>query len=335
MPKVKRTLLSVLLCFSLIFFSFPVQPVSANYVSSISFVILSKYSATADIGNQFYVIAITSNGKLPTWKSSNSAIASVNTYGQVTAKKSGTATITAKIKNAEASCKVTVNKTKISLSKTSASMERGEILKLSATASNKSEIIWKSSKRSIAVIDENGNVTAVKPGETEITATAGGSSATCRIKVKSPTVKLSQTSAALYRSQKIRLSAAVSSGVSPVWKTNKKSVAVVDESGSVTGVKHGTATITATVDGVSKSCEITVKIPVITLSKSELSIKKGSSVKVTATVSSGVTPIWSSSNSNIVTVDSAGKISALKKGSAYIYASEDGAKTRCVVNVTE
>lgn len=335
MQHIKKSLLSFLLCFSLIFFSFPFKPVHASPISSISFVILSKYNETADIGKQFYIIALTSNGKLPTWKSSNSSIASVNTYGQVTAKKSGTVTITAKIKNAEASCKVTVNKTKISISKTSASIERGESLKLTASTSNNSEVTWKSGKKSIATVDENGNVTGLKPGETDITATANGSSATCKVKVKPPAIKLNLTKVSLYRGQKVQLSAIVSSGVNPAWKTNKKSVALVDQSGLITAVKHGTATITATVDGVSKSCEITVKIPAITLSSSEITIKKGSAASITAEVSSGNSPLWSSSNSNVVTVDASGKISALKKGTAYVYASEDGAKARCTVHVTE
>ncbi|MHB8061131.1 MAG: Ig-like domain-containing protein, partial [Ruminiclostridium sp.] len=328
MSQTRKTLLSVLLCFILIIFSFPIQTISANTSSSISFIVLLKYNATVDIGNEFYVIAFTSNLKQPSWKSSNSTIASVNTYGKVTAKKSGTVTITAKIKNAEASCKVTVNKTKISISKVSASIERGGTLKLSATTSNNSAITWKSSKKSIATIDEHGTVTGIKPGETILTATADGSNATCKIKVKSPTIKLNKTSITLYRREKAKLSAEISSGISPTWKTNKKSVAIVDGSGTITAVKHGTATITATVDGVSKSCEVVVKKPIITLSSSELNLKKDATVTITATVSSNLSPVWSSSNSNVATADTTGKITALKKGTAYIYAAEDGVKVK-------
>lgn len=335
MSHKKKIFLSFLLCFILIISSFPIQTISAKTSGFIEFVILTKYKAAVDIGNEFYIIALTSTGKLPTWKSSNSKIASVNTYGKVTAKKSGTVTITAKIKNAEASCKVTVNKTKISISKTSVSIERGKTQNLFATTSNNSEVTWKSSKKSIAVIDENGIVTGIKPGQTTITATADGSSAACKITVKTPTIVLSKTSITLYRGQTAKLSATVSSGINPTWKTDKKSVAVVDEAGIITAVKHGSSTITATVDGVSKSCKVIVDKPVITLSSSELSLKKGDTAKITATVSSGISPIWSSSNLNIATVNSIGKISAIKKGTAYIYASEDGVKVRCIIRVTE
>ena len=93
--------------------------------------------------------------------------------------------------------------------------------------------------------------------------------------------------------------------------------------------------ITATVDGVAKTCEIVVQKPEITLSATELTLKKGEISSMKAIVSSGNTPVWSSSNTNNVSVNSYGDITALQKGTAYIYASEDGTKVRCRVIVTE
>ncbi|HWT27527.1 MAG TPA: Ig-like domain-containing protein [Mobilitalea sp.] len=335
MSHIRKIFLSFLLCFSIISISLPIQSVTANAADSISFILLSQYKATADIGNEFYIIAITSNGKLPSWKSSNSSIASVNTYGEVTAKKAGTVTITAKITNAEASCKVTVNKTQITINKTSISIERSEALHLSASTSNQSQITWKSSKSSVATVDENGVVTGVKPGETMITANADGSTTACKVTVKQPTIKLSNTKIKLFRGQTAKLSATVSSNINPTWKTNKKSVALIDASGSITAVKHGSALITATVDGVSKTCEVVVEQPVIKLSSTELNLKKGSTASITASVSSGNIPVWSTSNPNIVTVDSSGTVTAVSVGRAYIYAAEDGIKIRCTVYITE
>lgn len=335
MQHIKKILLSILLCFILVILSLSSRPISSKASNSIAFIVLSQYTATVDIGDEFYLLAVTTNGKLPTWKSSDSKIASVNTYGKITAKKSGTATITAKIKNAEASCKVTVNKTKISISQVSASIERGELLKLSATTSNGSCVTWKSSKKSIATVDENGTVTGVKPGETTITVTADKTTTTCKIKVKYPKIKLSKTDISLYRGQNERITATVSSSVNPTWKSNKKSVALVDEYGTITAIKHGTATITATVDGVSKSCEVVVETPDITLNLIEFNLKKGDNTTITATVSSGNIPIWSSSNSNIATVNETGTVTAVEKGKAYIYAAEDGAKVRCIIHVIE
>lgn len=335
MKNFKRILFSLILCCTIFIVSFPVNPASAKASSSFSFILLSKYKEQVDIGDEFYIIAVSSNGNAPTWKSSNSKIASVNTYGKVTAKKAGTATITAKIKNAEASCKVTVNKTKVSIHISSAKLERGERLRLTASTSNNSMVTWKSSKKSIATVDENGVVTGMKPGEATITATADGSSTTCQIKVVAPTIKLSKSKITLYRGQSAQLSANVSSGINPKWKSNKTSVATVDSSGNITAIKHGTAIITATLDGVSKTCEVIVKQPDIKLNYSELTLKKGDTRVITATVSSGNPVVWSTSNPNIVTVNEVGKVTAIQKGKAYIYASEDGVKIRCIVYVTE
>jgi uncharacterized protein YjdB len=334
MSHIKQILLSIFLSFSLLFITSPSQIVSAHSSNSIAFIVLSQYASTVDIGNEFCIIAITSDGSLPSWKSSNSKVASVNHDGKVTAKKAGTATITARIKNAKASCTVTVNQTKISIENVS-SIERGETRQLTAITSNNSKVTWKSSKRSVATIDDNGIITGIKPGETTITAAVDGSKATCKFTVKSPTIKLNKSKITLYRSQTAKLIPTVSSSINPAWKTNKKSVAVVDEFGTITAVKHGTATITATVDGISKSCEVVVIKPVITLSSKELYLKKGDCATITANVSSGNPPTWSTSNSNIATIDTTGTITALKKGRAYLYAAEDGVKVRCILHVTE
>ena len=335
MSQIKKILLSILLCFTLISLSVPSQTVSALSSDSFTFIILSQYKAVADIGDEFYILAVTSTGKPATWKSSDSKIATVNTYGKVIAKKAGTATITAKIKYAEASCQVTVTKTRVVIITTKASIERGETLKLSASTSNNSVVTWKSSKRSIATVDEYGILTGLKPGETTITATANSSSATCILTIKFPTIHLSKTTIRLYRGQSAKLSAKVSSGVNPTWKTNKKSVAVIDEAGTITALKNGSAIVTATVDGVSRTCEIIVLKPDIILSSTELELVTGTKATITASVSSGNLPVWSSSNSNVASVNSKGEIIALQKGTAYIYAAEDGTKARCKVHVTE
>ena len=270
----KKIYLPILLCIVLIGASLPNQTVSAAVSNPFPFILLTKYNATLDIGDELYIMAITSNLKQPTWKSSNSKVATVNTYGIITAKKAGSALITAKIKDAEASCYITVKKTQVSISYSTVYIQRGQTFKLSASTSNGSKVTWKSSKKSIATVDEYGMVTALKPGVTQIISTADGSTATCNFNVLSPTVKLNSTSVSLYRGQTLKLTASVSSKITPVWKTNKKSVAIVNKTGTITAIKHGSAIISATVDGVTAECNITVLQPQITLSKSELTLKK-------------------------------------------------------------
>jgi uncharacterized protein YjdB len=335
MSIIKKSILSIFLCVTILCLPLPSQHVFALSTDSFAFIILSQYKAVVDIGDELCLIALPSNGKVVSWKSSDSRVASVNTYGIVTAKKSGSALITAKVKNAEASCYVTVNKTKVILSASTLSMERGETKRLSATTSNNATLTWKSSKKSIATIDDYGIITAIKPGSTVITATANDSSVTCNLTVRQPKVTLDKSSIKLYRGQTVKLSATVSSNIIPTWKTNKKSVALIDENGYITAIKNGTAIITATVDGISKTCQIIVQKPDITLNTYEIQLKKGDKTSVTAIVSSRNEPIWSTSNTNVVNINSKGEITALKKGTAYIYAAEDGTKVKCTVKVTE
>ena len=315
----------------LLFFVFPLPETKAAN-DNFSFVILSTYEETLHIGDEFYLFAFTSTSKTPTFKSSNSTIASVNTYGLVTAKKDGTVKITAKIKNAEASCYITVQKTKIELNEKSISLECGDTVQLLTSTSNGSQVTYKSSKSSIATVNETGLITAVKPGETTIAVKADTTLLNCTVKVKTPTLKLSNTTATLYRMETLQLLCNVSSNKSPVYKSNRSSIATVDQTGKITAIKHGTAIITATVDGVSKTCIVTVKQPTITISKTEITLTEKETATITATVSSGNEPIWSSSNINIATVEH-GIITAVSNGTAYIYVKEDGIKVRCKIKV--
>ncbi len=81
------------------------------------------------------------------------------------------------------------------------------------------------------------------------------------------------------------------------WKSSNDKIAKVDNNGKITAVKAGKATITATANGISKSVNVTVKNPTITVKKGKKSVKKvdvkrKKSVKLTVSVSpknSGIT----------------------------------------------
>ncbi len=129
--------------------------------------------------------------KSVSWTSSNSGVATV-TNGTVSAISEGESIITAKAGDKTATCRVTVQKkiinvTSISLDQTSAELFEGETLTLAATvlpqnATDKT-ITWKSSNASVADVD-NGLVTAIKVGETTVSASAGDKTATCKVTVK-------------------------------------------------------------------------------------------------------------------------------------------------------
>lgn len=223
----------------------------------------------------------------------------------------------------------------IVLTKYSKTMAVGDEFQLIAVASNGKQPSFKSSKASIASVNTYGLITAKKAGTCKITAKVKNAEASCLITVRPTSLAIKPGSFSLYRQGKKQLTAVSSTGHPVVWKSNKSSVATVDENGLVTAVKHGTAKITAAVDGVSASCTITVKQPEIKLSASELSITAGNTCRLSATVSSGNAPEWSTSNMNVISIDQNGNIRALKKGRAYVYAREDGVKVRCTVTVSE
>lgn len=307
---------------------------TADASDTFAFIVLSSYQRTMKIGQSFYLIGIASNGKSVKWKSSNSKTASVNTYGQVTAKKAGTCKITAKITGAEASCTITVQKTEITLNYTNLTMENGSSFTLRATTSNGSEVTWKSSKSSVVTVEDNGYIEAKKPGSATITASADGSKQTCKITVKKPKVTLNETSVKLYRNQTFRLEAKVSSGLTPSFSSQKGSIASVNEKGVITAYKHGSTRIYVKIDGITRTCEVTVMSPEITLTPSKTTLKKGQTLVLQATVSSGIAPVFSSSKKSVATVDTKGKVTAVGKGTCYIYASEDGTKESCKITVS-
>ena len=228
---------------------------------TLPFIVLSSYRQSIPIDGQFLLVAITSNGDFPTFKSSSSSIASVNTYGVVTGKKSGTCTITAKINRAEASCRVTVEKSVVTISESQITLENGATARLSATVSTGHEVRWRSSSSAIVSVDEEGILTAKKCGSAIIRATADGVSAKCKVTVKKPSLSLNRSSISLYPEESCQLIVSCSSNRPLTFRSSASAVASVDESGRIIARKAGTATITVKVDGVSRTCKVTVKAP--------------------------------------------------------------------------
>ena len=137
------------------------------------------------------------------WTSSNTAIASVDSEGNVTAVSSGSATITAKTSNSGVTrtCRITVKDANVAVSginldKSSMSLTVGASGTLSATitpsnASNKG-VTWTSSNSSVASVSSSGVVTAKSVGTTTITARSsdGGKTATCKVSVTNTTIAI-------------------------------------------------------------------------------------------------------------------------------------------------
>ncbi len=140
----------------------------------------------------------------------------------------------------------------------------------------------------------------------------------------------------------------VSAGASVKWTYNTNGVIAVSESGNTVNVSAtgaGQATITATptlngVDGDSVSCVVTVTenpkpSATIFLDTQAITLKKGESRALKATVSTGATPVWTSGNKNVATVDMNGTVTAVAAGSTTITATAEGVSASCTVTVTD
>lgn len=115
-----------------------------------------------------------------------------------------------------------------------------------------------------------------------------------------------------------------------IWKSKNTSIARVNKFGKVTAVNVGTTEILATFDGVTATCEITVKDMFI--SKDTLTIKIGQTSRLNLVgASTGIT--WISSNKIVATVNSKGIVNAKKAGTTTITALINGRKYTCKVTV--
>ncbi|MDE6479120.1 MAG: Ig-like domain-containing protein, partial [Muribaculaceae bacterium] len=301
--------------------------------------------------------------KSVTWTSSDASIATVSDKGVVTAVKAGTATITATSANGKtATCKVTVaakiyEVTGITLSNTKLSLTEGETATLTATiapenATDKT-VTWTSSDASVASVSDKGVVTAVKAGTATITATsANGKTANCTVTVAAniisvESVAISKTELSLTEGDTANLTATIApenaTDKSVTWTSSDEAVATVSADGVVTAVKAGTATITAaSSNGKTATCTVTVTAKVIdvtgiTLSDIDLSMTKGETITLTATIdpenATDKTVTWTSSDEAVATVDAEGNVTAIAVGEAVITAACGNVSASCHVTV--
>ena len=166
--------------------------------------------------------------------------------------------------------------TSIKLSETSLSMLRGNTKTLSADIQPldfTGDVVWKSSDPKVATVDANGKVRAEGTGTATITLAVGEKSATCKVTVSQPvtSISLDKSSASLQSGETLQLTASVypsdALNKAITWTSSDAAIATVDQSGKVTALKKGGATITATAkdgSGCSRSCAVIVVNDVVT-----------------------------------------------------------------------
>ena len=212
------------------------------------------------------------------WSSSNTAVATVNSSGVVTAVGNGTATITATTTdgtNISKTCSVTVRTpvSGLTVSPASLSLNVGGTYTLAKTISpsdaSNQNVVWSTDNTTVAIVDSSGKVTAVSRGTCNITCTSSENSSyksSCSVTVNQQAtgITISPTSVELLIGQTTSVSASVTpsnaNNQNYTLSSSNTGVATVSN-GIITAVGIGTCTITATSsDGGHKAnCSVTVK----------------------------------------------------------------------------
>ncbi len=237
------------------------------------------------------------------WKSLDETVATV-IDGTVTATGVGTTRVSATSVDGSYSdlCKVTVLEREISgieLDITKVQIDKSKTLKLTATISPEGSqslpLVWSSTDKNVASVDNTGLVTAHKGGAVTITVAAEADwsiSATCQVDVyaKVESVKMSLESKVMNPEETFLLEANIlpedASNKNLTWSSSNNTVASVDQNGIVTAHTLGDAKIAAVAEdgGIEGICQINVEEKVIVLTPrsyvDEFGINHGDGIEI-------------------------------------------------------
>lgn len=302
---------------------------------AISSITLDKTSAAMYVGDELTLTATAlpqNANESVSWTSGNATVASVEN-GKVTALAAGKTTITAKneVGTIEAACEIIVYAKAESLAFQASTREMtvGDELEFAATvtpANGTKAIAYETSNREVVTIDENGKLTAVAYGSATITATLDGKTATCEIIVYNnvESIVLDKETALLKAEDTLQLIATITpaTGTKGVtYESSNTQVATVSESGLVTAVATGSATITAKVGDKTATCEVNVLSVALTKTSLVVGLNETSAlswVVTPVTYDGELTAVYESSDQTVATVSEDGEITALKSGRTII-----------------
>lgn len=206
------------------------------------------------------------------------------------------------------------------------------------------DMVWTSSDRSVAVVDNKGVISALKVGISKITGTSvvdPTKTVFCDINVVGVPVEsitLDKDNVNLDMGSTSTITATIAPGNASdktvQWSSDNTSVASVDMSGVVTGLKPGIATITAASNSdSSKKAACTVNVNGLVLDKSSATVSNGKYALLTAAVMPKTNLVWESSNKDIATVQD-GLVKTIKPGSAAITVKTEDNKYNASFNLT-
>ncbi len=213
-------------------------------------------------------------------------------------------------------------KVTVSLSKKTAAVYAGKTVTLTATGNDTAKTVtYTTSNKAVATVSAKGVVTGVKAGTATITATCGSAKATCKVTVKAATLKFAKTAVTVYTGKTAIVKATATPSATVKYTTSNKKVATVTSKGVVKGVKAGTVTITATSGKLKATCKVTVKAPSVKFAKKAVTVYKGKTATVKATLAGVSSVKYTTSNKKIATVTSKGVVKGIKAGTVTITAT--------------
>ncbi len=250
-------------------------------------VVVTPASATLGVGETVQLTATPTDasgnplsGRQVTWESSDPAVANVSAAGVVAGGAAGSATITAVSEGVSGSAEITVAAavSSVEVAPTTAALTVGGTVQLTATAKDAAgnslqgrAIAWSSDNSSVATVSADGLVTAVAQGTATVAATSDGKSGSAQISVGAASVSsvdVSPANMSLTVGQSGQFTAVPRDGAGNAlqghtidWSSSNSAVASVAADGRVTAASVGSATITATADGVSGTATVGVTQP--------------------------------------------------------------------------
>lgn len=153
-------------------------------------------------------------------------------------------------------------KVTVTLNKKTVTVYKGKTttLKANVTGADALKVTFTSSNPKVAAVNKTtGKVTAKAKGTAVITAKCGDVKATCKVTVKNPTLTLNKTAVSVKAGKTTKITAKAAPSGKVTYKSNNKKIATVSSKGTIKGIKKGTAKITVTCNGVTKTVKVTVK----------------------------------------------------------------------------
>jgi uncharacterized protein YjdB len=298
------------------------------------------------------------------WSSGNSSVVAVAEDGTATAMSVGVTVVTALVEGKTGSATLTVSVRPVAtveLSPPSANLFVAGTQQFTATPRDSDgaaltgrSLVWSIGDAGIARVDGNGLVTGVAPGQTSVTATVEGKTASAAVTVtRAPvaTVEVNPATGQIVVGGTRQLVAVARdaggrelTGREVTWSSSAPGVATVNGSGLATGVAAGPVTFTATVEGKSGSAQFVVAgMPVATVEVTPAApaIFVGATQQLAATlrgsdgtVLTGRQVSWTSSAPTIASVNGSGVVYGAGAGQATITATAEGISGSATVTVT-